>query len=266
MKRIFLTLLLPFFLFIGPAGSLEAAPYQWRLINKIRPKFNTHHTQGLVKLNNRFYLSAVEVQKDDQGEGHFFELDDQGNLLRQTVLGDKKIYHPGGIDYDGEFIWVPVAEYKPRSKSIIYKLDPKTLKAEEVFRVDDHIGAVVYNREAKTLVGMNWDARAFYEWDLGGKLIRKVLNEVKGFCYQDCKYLQGPAMICSGTRANANGGLAVVDLLDFDLIQDIQSIPRTAKKILMTRNPMAIDVIDGKLRYYFIPEDTQGDLYEFEIF
>lgn len=261
-----LTILLLFSALLSPWTRLEAAPYLWRLIGKIHPKFNTFHTQGMVKIGNRFYLSAVETQKDDQGVGHFFELDADGNLLRQTVLGEGKMFHPGGIDYDGQYIWVPVAEYRARSNAIIYRLDPKTLKAEEAFRVTDHIGALVFNREEKTVVGMNWDARAFYEWTPEGKLIRKVLNEVDEFSYQDCKYLQGPAMLCSGTRANANGGLAVVDLLDFDLIQDIQQIPRTSKKVLMTRNPMAIELVEGKLHYFFMPEDRDGDMYEFEIY
>jgi hypothetical protein len=179
------------------------------------------------------------------------------------------IYHPGGIDYDGESIWVPVAEYRPRSEAVLYKVNPATLKAVEAFRVKDHLGAVVFNREEKTVVGMNWGAEAFYEWSTDGRLIRKVLNEVDEYSYQDCKYLQGPAMICSGTRQNANGGLTVVDLLDFSLIQDLHMIPRTPKKILMTRNPMAIEsaVVSGeeRLRYYFMPEDNNGPLYVFEI-
>ena len=41
------------------------------------------------------------------------------------------MYHPGGIDYDGEYIWGPVAEYRPNSESIIYKVDAETLKVEK---------------------------------------------------------------------------------------------------------------------------------------
>ncbi len=252
-----------------PAWS---APILWRLIETVRPKFNTYHPQGLVKIGNRFYLTSVEIRgdKDKQaGVGHLFEFDPEGNLLRRTTLGEGMMYHPGGIDYDGTSIWVPVAEYRPRSEAILYRVNPATLKAEEAFRAKDHLGAVVYNREAKTVVGMNWGAEAFYEWSPDGRLIRKVLNEVDDYSYQDCKYLQGPAMLCSGTRQNANGGLTVVDLLDFSLIQDLHTIPRTLKKTLMTRNPMAIESAGGgeagRLRYYFMPEDNDGALYVFEI-
>lgn len=249
------------------AGPVEAKPYVWQLIEKIPSKFETYHPQGLVKIGDHFYLASVEVKSKDKstGLGHLFEFDLTGNLLRQITLGEGAIFHPGGIDFDGRLLWVPVAEYRPRSRAILYKIDPATMEAKEAFRVDDHIGAVVFNREVGTVVGMNWDAQAFYEWKPEGGLIRKVLNEVHEYSYQDCKYLEGPAMLCSGTRANANGGIAVVDLLDFDLIQDIQFVPRTRKKILMTRNPMAIELTGGVLRYYFLPEDHRGDLYVFEI-
>ncbi|HSA60185.1 MAG TPA: DUF6454 family protein [bacterium] len=267
MKRASLTLLVIDLVLSIAAVRADAKPAVWHLIERVRPKFDTHHPQGLVKIGNRFYLSSVEVQEKGEGKGigHFFEFDLEGNLLRQTTLGEGQMYHPGGIDFDGQSIWVPVAEYRPRSRSIIYKINPATLKAVEAFRVEDHIGAVVFNREVGTLVGMNWDAQAFYEWTPNGRLIRKVLNEVDEYSYQDCKYLRGPAMLCSGTRANANGGLAVVDLLDFDLIQDVSFIPRTLKKILMTRNPMALEQTGDQLRYYFLPEDHDGDLYVFEI-
>jgi hypothetical protein len=47
-------------------------------------------------------------------------------------------------------------------------------------------------------------------------------------------------------------------------------IPRTPKKILMTRNPMAIESTlaggEERLRYYFMPEDHDGPLYVFEIY
>ena len=35
------------------------------------------------------------------------------------------MYHPGGIDYDGRHIWVSVAEYRPNSRSIVYRIDPE---------------------------------------------------------------------------------------------------------------------------------------------
>jgi len=48
-------------------------------------------------------------------------------LLGQIELTDGAKYHPGGMDYDGEHIWVSVAEYRPNSKRNIYRVDPNTL-------------------------------------------------------------------------------------------------------------------------------------------
>ena len=54
-------------------------------------------------------------------------LDRGGRLLQDVVLGEGDAYHPGGIDFDGRSVWVPVAEYRPNSAAIVYRLDPATL-------------------------------------------------------------------------------------------------------------------------------------------
>src|SRR5262249_31731679 len=148
--------------------------------------FDAFHPQGLVKIGPKFYLSAVEVLKPTEGskpwktgfsrtagEGvaHLFEFDAEGKILREIRLGEETMYHPGGMDFDGKSIWVPVSEYRPKSFTIIYKVDPETLRAVEVFRVMDHIGGLVYNRELNTLVGLNWGAEYFYEWTPEGRVL-----------------------------------------------------------------------------------------------
>ena len=65
-----------------------------------------------------------------EGVGHVFKVDMKGNLLADLRIGEGAIYHPGGIDYDGRYIWVPVTEYRPNSRSIIYRVDPITMKAD----------------------------------------------------------------------------------------------------------------------------------------
>ena len=87
--------------------------------------FRTHHPQGMVKVRDDFFLSSVEIiertQRFDQpvggydrtpgkGKGHLFRFDAQGRLLADVTLGQGDVYHPGGIDYDGRYLWVPVAE------------------------------------------------------------------------------------------------------------------------------------------------------------
>ncbi|CAM5197932.1 hypothetical protein BTHI11S_04347 [Bosea thiooxidans] len=134
---------------------------QWQQKAAVTLQFPTFHPQGMVKIGDAFFVSSVDIRKPtnrfptpqggydrDTGEGvgHLFKFDAEGRLLADLTLGEGSIYHPGGIDFDGQHIWVPVAEYRPNSQSIIYKVDPATMKATEVFRFKDHIGGIVHNR------------------------------------------------------------------------------------------------------------------------
>jgi hypothetical protein len=153
----------------------------WALRSTIAVKFVTHHPQGMVKIGDTFYVTSVEIKvpttrfpkpvdgydrDTGQGIGHLFKIDKTGKLLADLALGEGTMYHPGGIDYDGTSIWVPVAEYRPDSRSIIYRVDPTRMQAAEVFRFADHIGAVVHNTDDRTLHGVSWGSRRFYRWTL----------------------------------------------------------------------------------------------------
>jgi hypothetical protein len=125
----------------------------WKLVASVPINFLTHHPQGMVKIGDTLFVSSVEIKTPtkrypqpvdgydrDTGEGvgHLFKIDMKGNLISDLVLGEGTMYHPGGIDYDGEHIWISVAEYRPNSRTIIYRVDPATMKATEVFRFPDH--------------------------------------------------------------------------------------------------------------------------------
>ena len=150
---------------------------QWRQVAAIPIKFNTHHPQGMIKIGDTFYVSSVEIktptkrfaQLQDgydrdtgEGAGHVFKFDKDGNLLADLAIGEGSAYHPGGMDYDGKWIWVPTAEYRPNSRAIIYRIDPATMKANEVFRYGDHIGGLVRNTRNNSLHGVSWGSRRFY--------------------------------------------------------------------------------------------------------
>ena len=154
---------------------------QWKQVAAIPMQFDTQHPQGMVKIGDDFYLSSVEIKTPTkrfpqpvdgydrdtgEGAGHLFKFDKTGKLLADLPLGEGSVYHPGGIDYDGRYIWVPVAEYRPNSASIVYRVDPATMKATEVFRFKDHVGGIVHNTDAKTLHGVSWGSRRFYRFTL----------------------------------------------------------------------------------------------------
>lgn len=217
----------------------------WTPVATIPMSWQTFHTQGLIKIGNVFYVSAVEVleptvrnsgetdalydfsidRSTGAGRGWLFKFDATGKLLGKTELTDGTMFHPGGIDYDGKYIWVPVAEYRPNSQTRIYRVNPKTLKAELVFTAKDHIGGVVHNTHNGTLHGVSWGSRRLYEWNLsrdGGRVQGKSKwepNTEAYIDYQDCHYQGVEYMLCGGlnkytTPAGnvAFGGLELVDL------------------------------------------------------
>ena len=157
----------------------------WTPVAQVPLKFTTHHPQGMIKLGDTLFLSSVEIKvrttrfaspKDGYdrdagaGVGHLFKVDlrpgSAGGLLASTTLGEGTMYHPGGLDFDGTSLWVPVAEYRPNSRSLVYKVDPQTLAAAVALRFPDHIGGVVRNTDDGTLHGVSWGSRRFYKWAL----------------------------------------------------------------------------------------------------
>lgn len=133
--------------------------------------FETYHPQAMEVVGDRIYLSSVEIieptvrypepvdgydRTPGKGLGHLFVLDRDGQLLKDIVISDGNRYHPGGLDYDGEFLWLPVAEYRPNSSADIYRIDPTTYDVTKLFTVSDHIGGVVRDQETGHLVGQSW--------------------------------------------------------------------------------------------------------------
>ena len=268
---------------------------KWQLAASLPINFNTYHPQGMVKIGEEFYVSSVEVKQPPQrfaqpqqgydhdtgaGIGHLFKFDSKGNLLADLLLGEGAMYHPGGIDFDGKFIWVPVAEYRPNSRSIIYRVDPKTMKASEVFRYNDHIGGIVHNTEKQSLHGVSWGSRNFYRWTIDKNLRvtnaktppakLRVRNPSFYIDYQDCKFLGSNQMLCGGltnfaSRKFSLGGLEIVDLITNHPIHQIPLTLWTDSGLPMTQNPFWIEPTEGGLQAYFMPEDEKSVIYIFEV-
>src|SRR4051812_45351278 len=167
---------------------------RWELRESIRVQFRTWHPQGLVRIGETFFASSVEVRGSDRsaGVGHLFKIDKSGTLIADLTLGEGALYHAGGIDYDGTSIWMPVAEYRPDSRSIVYRVDPESMKASEVLRVADHIGAVARDTDESSLYGVSWGSRRIYRWtDNNRTAPQRTINPSHYVDYQDCKYVGG---------------------------------------------------------------------------
>jgi hypothetical protein len=258
----------------------------WKLVASIPVRFRTFHPQGMVRIGETFFVSSVEVKDRDAGRGigHLYKIDAAGNLVADLPLGEGTIYHPGGIDYDGTSIWVPVAEYRPDSRSIIYRVDPKTMKAIEVLRFADHIGAIVHNTDDNTLHGVSWGSRRFYRWTLGrdGTVTNgttsperlRTFNTSHYLDYQDCKYAGARRMLCTGvtemrqssaTPAFRLGGIDLIDLRDGRPLHQVPVLLWTAAGLDMTHNPVWLEPTAAGLRGYFMPEDEKSTIYVYDV-
>lgn len=271
---------------------------RWQPVAEISIGFKTHHPQGMVKIGETFFVSSVEITvptkrfpelKDgydrDTGEGvgHLFKIDAKGNLLGDLKLGEGSIYHPGGIDYDGRHLWVPVAEYRPNSHAIVYRVDPQAMSATVVFRFSDHVGGMVHNTDDRTLHGVSWGSRRLYKWTLGrdGKVTNagvapeklRVPNRSHYIDYQDCHYIGGRRMLCSGLNnyrvkpdapAFALGGLEIVDLKTDQAIYQVPVELWSPSGKPMTQNPFWVEATESGLRAYFMPDDDKSTLFVFE--
>lgn len=270
----------------------------WKQVAAIPIAFDTFHPQGMVKIGEDFFVSSVDIRKPttrfpqpqggldrDAGEGvgHLFKFDKAGKLLADLTLGEGSIYHPGGIDYDGRHIWVPTAEYRPNSRSIVYRVDPATMKAEEVFRFADHVGGIVHDTDDHSLHGVSWGSRRLYAWPLGAdgkpkngdvapeKL--RVMNPALYIDYQDCHYVGGSTMLCSGLNNYRTGPdapvfrLGGIELVDLKANAPVWQVPVelwSPSGLPMTQNPFWVEPTEAGVRAYFMPDDEKSTLFVYE--
>lgn len=143
-----------------------------------------------------------------RGVGHVLVLDRAGALLADVTVGEGDIYHPGGIDFDGESVWVPVAEYRPNSRAIVYRMDPETLEVTEEFRVDDHVGGIVHDPGSGHLHGVSWGTRIEFDRTATGRELDRRANPNHVLDIQDCDQAGRGVQLCSGITAlpTADGG------------------------------------------------------------
>jgi hypothetical protein len=271
----------------------------WTPVASVALTFRTGHPQGLVRIGEQFVVSSVEIRRPTRrltppvdgfdrdtgdGVGHLYKFDDGGRLVAEATLGDGAIYHPGGIDFDGTHIWAPVAEYRPNSRSIIYRIDPQTLRATEMFRFADHIGALVHNTDDNTLHGVSWGSRRYYRWtlDRDGRVTNasaspaslRTLNPSHYVDYQDCKYVGGRLMLCTGVSELRGapgaspfrlGGIDLVSLVDGRPVHQVPVPLWTTGGLDMTHNAVWVEASVAGLRAYFLPEDDTSTLYVYDV-
>ena len=169
--------------------------------------FKTYHVQGIAVTDDYYFLSAVDKKG---GNGWLWKIDRSTlEVLYKVDLATKSsegvpIIHPGGITYDGDFLWVPMAGYTREGPSIIYKINPDTMEILDKFQFDDHIGGIASNGVDRLYLA-NWDTVHLYVCDMKGNVIETFINpglaqEMGYVCaYQDLDYdVENDLLIGSG--------------------------------------------------------------------
>ncbi|KKZ60584.1 hypothetical protein EMCG_04761 [[Emmonsia] crescens] len=292
------------------------ADTKWTLIDKIHLDGNLGEPEGLIRLSSpnstdvRYAVSlghfplrplpypfGKRINGTDRtagaGTAHLVLFDGTGTRIADAQLsgnlGDDDEYHPGGIDYDGQHIWMTIAQYRPNSTARIVRVDPRSLQATTLFHADDHYGAVVRDTRANRLLALNWGSRDAAVWDLndydcGGatlpdvdsdNVIAKPTEEIRNpsffIDYQDCKFLGYPAMyggeravmICAGVSGRV-GGLALVDMKSMVPLAEVPLSMKSSWGGVITQNPFDVGVVEGRLRGYFMPDLLIGAVYVYE--
>jgi len=205
----------------------------------------THHVQGIAVDGSTLYVTAVERAAS---KGWLFEYDlATGKRLRTVELQQGPRFHPGGFDIDGESLWIPIAEYRRESTTVIQRRSRSTLELLSSFEVSDHIGCLAWT--GSRLIGGNWDARKLYEWAPDGTQLQ-VRPNPRPTRYQELKYRYG-ALIGSGPNA--------VEWLDPETLSAMRIIEAGATDRKVPYTQEGFDFHDGLL--YLLPEDAPSRLF-----
>jgi hypothetical protein len=262
---------------------LLTATTEWRAVGEIPLQFDAFHPQGMAIVNGAIYVSSVEVinRAQGKGKGHLFRIARDGAPEAQVELTDGPRYHPGGIDFDGARLWVPVAEYRPASSSVVYAVDPATLTPREVFRCADHLGAIVHDAGSASVVGVSWGSRRMYRWisELSGNNVRipdphaePRVNRAHYVDFQDAQSLPGTTlMLCGGLKnyrgPNGSFSLGGLELIDVKTLEPKHQVPvplweQDGRPML--QNAFHAEATDTGLRFWFLPADGKATIYIYE--
>ena len=201
-------------------GSLSDEVAAWtrrtrfELVRRVPLRFATHHPQGLAFAGGRIFLSTVELTERPEplaghdgdparrtpgaGRGHVLVFAPDGTLEADIVLGEGDAYHPGGIDVADGQVWIPVAEYRADSRSIVYTIDARTLAPKVRFTVDDHVSWLAADPGTGALYGASWGSRRFLLWPREGGEPVAWDNPSAYVDFQDAQYDGGGRLLCGG--------------------------------------------------------------------
>ncbi|MBN8729405.1 MAG: hypothetical protein J0L64_02615 [Acidobacteria bacterium] len=231
----------------------EATP---KLVVTLKP--DLHHVQGIDLEGDRLWVSSVDAKA---GKGYVSLLSVRtGELIRQVEVQEGRRIHAGGLQLDGESVWVPVAEYDRDGPTTVVRLHRDTLRVESRFEVADHIGCVAAGPDL--LMGGNWDSKLLYVWTKEGRELGRRPNPGRtGF--QDLKLLGG-RLLASGNSPREGvvheaGAIEWWDPVTWTLLRRV-TVGKTDRGVPFTNEGMTWR---GE-RLYLLPEDAPSRLFVVE--
>jgi hypothetical protein len=245
---------------------------KWEPVGSQRLAFDAGHPQGMVRIDGTWWISTVDL---DARKGWVLAVDGSDGTLRHRIeVGDPTRYHPGGMDFDGAHLWIASSEYRPRSSAVVERLDPRAGgRPEEVFRVDDHIGAIVKlgpTADAE-LVGWTWGSRRFRRWRQDGTERAERRNPAHFVDYQDGQWLGDELVLCGGVAtvalaggAGSLGGLGLLDAATLTMVREVP-FPRYSPvtQRAATQNPLFAEIVDGAMLLHLLPDDGAGTIFTY---
>jgi hypothetical protein len=237
----------------------------WTLVDSTALQFDAHHPQGLVRVNDMWWITTVDT---DNQQGYLFAVDNNGNAVDRFHVGDSVRYHPGGFDFDGSAFWVASAEYRPQSSTLIERVTVDGA-IEPIFTVDNHIGAVARLGPDGDLVGWTWGSRQFIRWTTDGTEVATADNPHFFIDHQDLQWIGGGLLLCAGVALlqlkHGAGYVGGIGLLDSDTLTVRREIPfphysPNATRRVETQNPICAAITNSSLVIHLLPDDHRGTI------
>lgn len=204
------------FILILTLAAVQWVPADIRVVNlpplQVDERPARAHTQGLELVGPDFFVTA---RRED--------LSPKRALLLRTrrgradwdvwdvtpspgVAGAARLDHPGGLQSDGQRLWIPVAESFRYGRTVIRVFSLERLRpgqpavADWEFPVTDHVGALAVDAKQQRVFGASWDTETVYVWDYKGHLQRTLRGaELR------------PRKLGARSGADGYGGLTVQD-------------------------------------------------------
>lgn len=173
-----------------------------------------HHPQGLSpRAAGRDLGWWVTTVDPHAGRGAVVGFDAGGRRTDAIEVTDGPRIHPGGCGLDARgLLWVPVAEYRPASSTLVITIAPDGAVTPR-FEFPDHLGLLVPRPDGR-LVAATWGSRTLLLLECDGTVVTRTTNPQHLIDYQDATARPDGTMVATGTgRAYGRdlGGIAVLD-------------------------------------------------------